>query len=517
MLSRIALFLCLSALPVLHSGCDSGDGGTTGPVTDSLHRLDSLADSTGAARTRPPGPNTGDQGILVDARDGRVYRTLRIAGVVWMAENLRYDTIGRWYRDDQKLSDSLGIGRYYLWQVAMAGASESDFDPSDVRGICPEGWHLPSRTEWWLVAGNTSRSKVDGKVIPAIQGAQDIGFDPLAIGSVRDGSTYIQDEGISWWNTARRGVTSLDPEFGWLLESWSDPNPEKLHPVRCVADGGRAPRPTHLTDSRPFQDSLQLSLVNVTRGATLHFTTDGSTPTAASPTMDRSPDALDDLWVTTIRSSCVFQVIAIHPGMAPSPAAIRFFHRIVPSDPSTFIPWNPLIQYDSIVDARDGHTYRTVRIYDQVWFAENFAYDAPGSRLTADSEDSTAKYGRMYDWATAVGVDTMYNHAAYSGPPTKGICPEGWRVPTANDWRQLFYNIMGGGGSPLTAIGSGPEFQGGVDMYGFRGLPGDYLAGDGSTTRDEATKVALGLPSIHVTTRIGMSLKTDPKWIRCVQ
>lgn len=34
------------------------------------------------------------------------------------------------------------------WVAAMDDATSSNTNPSGVQGICPDGWHLPSRSEW---------------------------------------------------------------------------------------------------------------------------------------------------------------------------------------------------------------------------------------------------------------------------------------------------------------------------------------------------------------------------------
>lgn len=91
---------------------------------------------------------------IVDLRDGNVYETITLNGQTWMAENLRYDV-------PNLFSDSLNIdtsqisqpynGRYYSFNVLMNGNAVSDAIPSGVQGICPIGWHLPSKGEWDLL------------------------------------------------------------------------------------------------------------------------------------------------------------------------------------------------------------------------------------------------------------------------------------------------------------------------------------------------------------------------------
>ncbi len=101
-----------------------------------------------------------DYGAMTDPRDGKTYKTVEFADREWMVENLRYegnielgteyDTIGspRRYYPNGSQSAVEERGYLYNWIAAMNGAEASDENPSEVQGVCPDGWHLPSMSEW---------------------------------------------------------------------------------------------------------------------------------------------------------------------------------------------------------------------------------------------------------------------------------------------------------------------------------------------------------------------------------
>ena len=109
-----------------------------------------------------PGSSSVDSGEpvfgeLTDARDGRVYKTVKLGSQEWMAENLNYAAEGSLcYEDDEKNCEK--YGRLYNWEVALDTSNRgcgdnfsgcrlrSDFHPRE--GICPDGWHVPEHAEW---------------------------------------------------------------------------------------------------------------------------------------------------------------------------------------------------------------------------------------------------------------------------------------------------------------------------------------------------------------------------------
>ncbi len=80
-------------------------------------------------------------GSVKDERDGHVYKTVKIDGKTWMAENLAYVT------DGARCEDSLTVGCDYAWKAALSVAEE-DTVLKDNHGICMDGWHIPDTTEW---------------------------------------------------------------------------------------------------------------------------------------------------------------------------------------------------------------------------------------------------------------------------------------------------------------------------------------------------------------------------------
>lgn len=120
---------------------------------------------------------------------------------------------------------------------------------------------------------------------------------------------------------------------------------------------------------------------------------------------------------------------------------------------------NETISYGKLVDERDGQIYRTVKIGNQTWMAENLNYaDSVSSpnllrnNWCLDDKDSCAKYGRYYSWNAAVGV-----------------CPNGWHIPGFEEWAEL-YSAMSENHEAMQAKGF-EKWEKATDEYGFSVFP----------------------------------------------
>ena len=107
----------------------------------------------------------------------------------------------------------------------------------------------------------------------------------------------------------------------------------------------------------------------------------------------------------------------------------------------------------SFTDSRDGQVYRTVKIGAHTWMAENLNYKSDTSWCFDKDKKNCRKYGRLYDWDTAMAV-----------------CPAGWRLPARAEWDDL----IGAAGGILVAgkalKATRPQWDG-TDSFGFSALP----------------------------------------------
>ena len=148
-------------------------------------------------------------------------------------------------------------------------------------------------------------------------------------------------------------------------------------------------------------------------------------------------------------------------------------------------------EFGTLLDDRDGQTYKTIKIGDQWWMAENLNYETDNSFCIKDSAEYCEKYGRLYTWAAAMdsagtwstnGKGCGYLKTCLPIYPVRGVCPEGWHLPTQSDWNTLFTAVGGvqdedyayrwnGAGTVLKSTGGWYNDGNGTDAYGLSALP----------------------------------------------
>jgi len=119
----------------------------------------------------------------------------------------------------------------------------------------------------------------------------------------------------------------------------------------------------------------------------------------------------------------------------------------------------------SFTDNRDGQEYKWIEIDSQIWMAENLNYEVYYNYYNSVCYDNDnyncEKYGRLYDWSAA-----------------ETACPEGWHLPSNDEW-DILTTAVGGEETAGTMLKSSDNWYDedynyipGNDDYGFSALPG---------------------------------------------
>ena len=212
-------------------------------------------------------------GEMVDERDGQKYRTVTLeSGITWMGKNLNYaylqptaDLDSSSWCFDNLLAKCDILGRLYLWSAMMDSAAlfsdktkgcgyyaageewKKCSDVENVRGICPEGWRLPTYEDFrkLIQEARASSFVLKHEACDEIYELDEEPFDEDQLGLIRQmNETYFAST-VFWLaeeDDFAHGVTddfysrsSLEGWHPFLTDLKVVPKNE-LHAIRCVKD-----------------------------------------------------------------------------------------------------------------------------------------------------------------------------------------------------------------------------------------------------------------------------------------
>ena len=393
--------------------------------------LSSGEESSDSTKNSYLNPNI-DYGEMTDPRDGQVYKTVKIGNQVWMAQNLNYaDSVktpslkGKsWCYNDDPEKCAIA-GRLYTWAAAIDSvklATDKD-NPVD--------------------CGN-------GKLCGLIGPLQGICPDGWHLPSEKEWSEM--DKAV-----AGNAVQDTSGKFFKTTKGWSgDRNGTDVAGFSAMPAGYRY-------GSFNSWDSAAYFWTSAEDNGNL---TDWDYNPAIAH--NRSFSTKDYYSISGLYKYIGMSIRCVKGESAP------VFLEKEESPKDTYL--NPNIKYDSIVDSRDGKVYKTVKIGDYVWMAQNLSYKTTGRYCYKDSVKYCNIYGGLYTWSAAVG---NYESECKSKESCKiqGICPDGWHMPDTTEWKKLYLS-EGDSGYVLQAKGF-KNWAFATDDYGFSALPAGNWFNDG--------------------------------------
>ena len=135
---------------------------------------------------------------FTDNRDGNVYRTITVAGVTWMTENLKYKAKSGAFCFDNDSNNIPAYGVLYEWKTAL--------------NSCPSGWRLPSGTEFQALINYFEQKEAWGKI------ASDPSSFGIQLGGMQDyeGTFSEMDESGYYWTSTEYDKTNAE-YFSYLI------------------------------------------------------------------------------------------------------------------------------------------------------------------------------------------------------------------------------------------------------------------------------------------------------------
>jgi uncharacterized protein (TIGR02145 family)/uncharacterized repeat protein (TIGR02543 family) len=424
--------------------------------------------------------------------EGQYYKTVQIGAQCWLKENLN---VGTMINGTQEMTNNGIIEKYcyenlesncdlygslYQWEEMMSYSATPG-----VQGICPEGWHLPTDAEWTVLTVYLGSESVAGGKMKSTRTWPDphprwnstntgatnsSGWSGLPGGDryFNGNFNHLSNSGLWWsstmistatawyrylnYNGAGAGRGDFDMALGFSVRCVRDYTPPTTYNLSLeVSPGGTGT----VTGAGQYEAG---ELVSITAEANtgwdfVNWTDDDGIVSEGANFTYTMP--AEDI---TLTANFVEEQVGFNCG-------------------------------DTLIDSRDGQSYTTVLIGDQCWMAENLnigtminGYQEMTNNGIIEKycynnlESNCDLYGSLYQWDEMMSYTTT--------PGVQGICPEGWHVPTYNEWTVLTdylggENVAGGKmKSTRTEPDPHPRWNspntGATNSSSWSGLPGGY-------------------------------------------
>ncbi len=365
------------------------------------------------------------------------------------------------YNSDQRIL-------YNVWG-ALNGHNLSSTDDTKMQGACPDGWHVPSRNEWYELAEMMGGQPSSGYGVYL--------FDDLTrFTSASSGSGLaLEESSIYWLNIQYARLAGMSDDVfyytGVYLENYHDEFRLKignggarhiLNSVRCVKGDGETFAPvvrlgSEVTDLEAEAATLMpLVVVDGGKAVTSFRVLYGTSRTSLNRTLDVEEGMNEDengnpvnyTRLTGLTPNTVYYAVAA----ATNANGTSYSDTIMFTTP--VIMNRPCADAPTVTDI-DGNVYNTVQVGNQCWMKEDLrtTHFATGKDINMDGRYDGYTYSYLYPY---YGYDNsnrmLYNAAAVLNgymdnadwaTRKQGVCPEGWHVPSVNDWNELLETLGG--------------------------------------------------------------------------
>ncbi len=453
-------------------------------------------------------------GIVTDM-DGNVYKTVKIGDQWWMAENLRVthyqngETIPNITNNVQWANDLLGgsciynngiiynnppivyltaYGRLYNWHAVIHSG-----------GIAPKGWHVPTDSEWKKLEINLGMNLTDLDNKNWRGGASNVGGKLKEVGTALWASPNTGANNEFGFTALPGGYRSANGDFDsfdtrtdfWssteydISEAWKrhlhSQNPGISRDIGAKQNGFRI---RCVKDDSPVINTAPTASFDISPPSgptTTNFILDASSCSDLQDPIgnlqvqwDWTNDGAWDTDYTTTKSTT-------HQYSTAGAYTVKL--RVKDTGELTNTTTKQVIVTEAGCVDIDGNVYRTIKIGDHWWMAENLkvTHFRNGDPITYSGwststssaytnynsdQSNVTVYGRLYNWYAAID--------------SRKIAPQGWHIPSYDEWQALV-DYLGGyaiAGGKLKEMGNAHWSKPNVDATntsGFTALPAGGL------------------------------------------
>lgn len=407
--------------------------------------------------------------------NGNTYNTVMIGAQCWMKENLRVNR----YADNTAI-DSASVssdtkayfklatknatlatypaGYVYNYVAAANGTTVSSTAPSGVQGICPLGWHLPSKAELdtlihyakahdtYLCSGSVRKALAAPAGWTSTSTTCAPGNNQSANNAT--GFSAVQNDGnyAELWNATGGDFYMVYNGATGDPSNVTNAGKSSFYGVRCLKDASTTAQITAPTITMDMRDNTATGTYNYLKE--VKYSVSGGTFTLSNYKVfyDTVPHPTSTRYVsygtayTSYNNAILKSRLVAGKTYYVRVAGLSSTYGEIYSNEISFVaPVEGVACAEApTVNDANNFSYPTVKIGSQCWMAQNLRSTTyPGnngsisSYIPNSASSVNSNYGRLYTPAA------ILHGSAYSTSTTQGICPNGWHLPTAQEFQTL--------------------------------------------------------------------------------
>ncbi len=337
--------------------------------------------------------------------DGNVYIIKQFGDLIWMTENLivthyadggpipKVEDVNTWrwlytkdyhdqkafcYYNNNANGEADIYGALYTWSAAMNGEESSNRIPSNIQGVCPNGWHLPSDNEWIKLFMFLGMSYND---------ASSWGFNGSDQGSQLADNKNLWQEGELSSNHAF-GSTGFKGLPGGLRTEYG--------PFGDIQQYGIWWSSTRDSETEDYAITRSLFYDNSKTDRSYKYITAGLSVRCVK---SAAPETVTD------SEGNIYTIVNLgkQKWLAENLRSTKYTNGY------------------AIPKVDDNSQWALLDTTDKAYCTNSDSHFPPDS-----------SYGNLYTWAAAVGYDVNTNDSYI-----QGICPDGWHIPSDDEWKYL--------------------------------------------------------------------------------
>ena len=406
--------------------------------------------------------------------------------------------------------------------LATYGYLYNWYSVADTKGLCPNGWNVPSEAEWKtlttflggeFVAGGKMKANETTYWNGANSGATNESGFSARPGGCRYNEGSFEERTAFFWSSSEFITSNAWLRYLNIFRSSADNDNYYKSlgaSVRCLKDTSSIVSIPTLTTSAitAITTTSATSGGNITSEGGASITSRGVVwSTSTNPTITLTTKTSDGTGTgsfTSLLTNLTPKTTYYVRAYATNSAGTGYGNEITfTTTDSSSVMGIPCPGTPTVKDI-DGNTYNTVQIGTQCWTKENLRVTKyrDGSVIPLDESGGTAGNGTGQTWSSrTTGARTVYGHNAtnlatygylynwYTVGDNKGLCPIGWHVPSDSEWTTLTTSLGGESvsGGKMKSIGisiwDSPN-EGATNISGFSALPVGNRGSDGNFSRN---------------------------------